>query len=87
MTKYKRTYENRTVKHELIFRGETFGFTMIPDYLGRKSDKQGIEYQISDKHPDITLDLLEQMGVDMLTCEEDDDMILDTLENLSEYEK
>lgn len=87
MAKYKRTYENRIVKHELFFRGEVFGYKMLPDYLGRISDKKGIEYQISDKHPDITLDLLEQMGVDMLTCEEDDDMILDTLENLSEYEE
>ena len=86
MAKYKRTYENETVKHELTFRGETFGFNMVPDFLGRRSDKECIEYQINEKYPEISVDALENIGIDMLYGEDDEDTILDTLNLLSEYE-
>lgn len=86
MAKYTRTYENEIVKHELTFRGETFGFNMVPDGFGRRGDNKCFEYQINEKYPELSVELLEEIGVDMLSHEDDEDAVLHTLNLLEEYE-
>lgn len=86
MAKYTKSYENGIEKHELEFRENIFDFSMLPSVMGYESDKNGFEYQIPEKYPDITTYMLEGIGVDYLWCEDDREEIFEILDSLKQYE-
>lgn len=50
MAKLTITFENGEIKRELLFEGETFGYTMKPSDSGMKGDKPCILAQFGDKY-------------------------------------
>jgi hypothetical protein len=88
MAKFVITFENETIRKELIFNGETFAITMLPWDNGiRTSDTISLENQYKIKHGD-DLDNCEEImdllyGLDM----DDEDEIEEILQELSYYEK
>lgn len=86
MAKYSKIYENGIEKHELMFRGTAFDFSMLPDLLGRKSDKCGFSYQITEKYPDVSQEDLKEAGIEDLWWEDDEDEIFEILTELDKLE-
>ena len=81
MAKYSVTYENNTEKHELTFRGKTYGFTMKEiDDFAKKADNKCFSYQLEYDGID-----LKDIDVDMLDCS-DDYEIHEILNELSKIE-
>jgi|GEM_PF-1795237 len=85
MAKYTRSYENNIEKHELVFREQIFDFSMLPAPYGREGDKPGLEHQINESFPELEIETLENIGVDMLWCG-DEDEVFEILEELGDYE-
>lgn len=71
MARYSKIYENGIEKHELVFRGTAFDFSMLPALLGTESDKDGFSHQISEKYPDVSQEVLEEAGIEDLWWEDD----------------
>lgn len=86
MAKYIKSYENGIEKHELVFKGNVFAFSMIPSEYGAESDKKTFEEQIHEKHPDISVELLEEIGSGDLWCEDDENEIFEILNRLEDLE-
>lgn len=85
MAKYSRIYEKGIEKHELIFRGNVFDFSMIPCEGGTMSDKISFEYQIHEKYPDVSIDELSEAGAgDIFSSDESE--IFEILEDLEKLE-
>lgn len=82
MARYSKIYENGIEKHELVFRGTSFAFSMVPTKYGTHSDKAGFDEQIHEKFPNISMKRLEEIGVDDLWIENDEDDIFEILNKL-----
>lgn len=61
MAKFTITFENETIKKELIFKGEKFDFTMEPFKFGMKANKASFLNQFEDKFGNIDDDLAEHL--------------------------
>ena len=83
MAKYSVSYDNGVKKEILVFRGETFDMTHVPDNLGTTSDKECFNYQLADKFDDLDADELEEITDNLDTVFEDElFMALESLEEL-----
>lgn len=85
MAKYSRIYGDGIEKHELIFRGTVFDFSMIPCDGGARSDKVSFEYQIHEKYPDVSIDELSEAGAGDIFCSNELE-IFEILEDLEKLE-
>nr|WP_092074967.1 hypothetical protein [Dendrosporobacter quercicolus]NSL49595.1 hypothetical protein [Dendrosporobacter quercicolus DSM 1736]SDN24179.1 hypothetical protein SAMN04488502_11551 [Dendrosporobacter quercicolus] len=86
MAKLTKTYENGIEKFELVFKGETFDFSMLWCEDGRKLDKESFEFQVEDKFPELGRDHVVLNLIERLSWESDEYEILDILEQLEEWE-
>lgn len=86
MAKYSKIYNNGIEKHEVVFRGKVFDFSMLPTRGGTKSNKANFSSQISQEFPDILSEKLKLSGVDELWCETDTETIFEILEYVSSLE-
>lgn len=86
MAKYSKIYNNGIEKHEVVFRGKAFDFSMLPSRYGTKSDKANFSDQISQEFLDVSSETLELYGVDELWCESDSEEIFEILEHVSGLE-
>lgn len=84
MAEYRVTYkDDGVIKKELIFKGETFTITMIPDETGSTSKEKTFDRQVVERLGDFDEDVLEVIG-DISFA--DDFEIEEYLEELSYYE-
>lgn len=58
MAKFTITFENETIKKELIFKGEKFDFTMEPFKFGMRANKPSFLNQVEEKFGSIDDDEL-----------------------------
>lgn len=84
MSRYSKIYENGIEKHELVFRGEIFDYSMLPCDCGTKSDKAGFECQLAENFDDLSEETLETI-VDGLVYGLDEDEILESLAELNSF--
>lgn len=87
MAKLIKTYENGIEKFELVFKGETFDFSMLWCEGGRKSDKECFEFQVKEKFPELAHVRVVLNLIERLSWESDEYEILDILEQLEEWER
>ena len=87
MPKLTKTYENGIEKIELVFKGETFDFSMLPVAYGRKGDKPGFAEQVKQKFPEVADDDQLLDLIDRLSWESDEHEVLDILEQIEEWEE
>lgn len=74
MAKYTRTYENDEVHAELIFKNETYSYS--PDDVAFSHQLKNI----------INANDLDELNIDELNNNDDDEIILNILQQLSELE-
>lgn len=86
MAKYAKIYENDIEKHELVFRGKTFDFSMLPSKFGTTSDKAAFSEQIAQEYQDISAKELEDFGIDDLWSTDEEDEIFEILDAVSVLE-
>lgn len=68
-------------KKELHYKNEVFSYSMIPDAFGKTGDKKDFEYQVLEKFPNESEDVIEALGELSFADEDEIEEILTLLEN------
>lgn len=81
MAEYILTYTADGVeKKELHYKGEVFGYSMIPDEFGKKGDKKGFDHQVKERFPNEEEEVLDALGELGFADEDEIEEILRLLE-------
>lgn len=67
------------VKKELLFRGKTFGYTMIPDDSGKTGDNKSLEFQVANQYPDEAEEVIDAVSELVYGDEDEIEQCLSTL--------